>query len=867
MPGGTFKWGSVNIKARNVMVEDLPRQAPALRDGFAGSGDRLDVRSYDVRSLHLGLGVHIGTGQDTDPQRYKSSEGLWAHQIGKLTLPPELVEQLTLIAADFSGYRAANKNVICARSSLGGSSPVNYYALGPYLVRENSTGVLSLAHTFTNNITDIGETIANSTRYFYVITDGTTDDAVVTTDPTAGSISWSTWFALAAGDRIDWAWSMRAIGNGHTIFAGKMGGMTGFFHLPHSAALATAPKIGVNFGTKDIEGSLTIESVTAVPSQLVQVVKDNTATGLWRWERETVAGTDALPADVAASGDSLRAKAGSSASVAVGNLSTTLRALGYDFSSIWQYGNAIIKGIEYKPFLQESGSNDNVYDFEVFIYSFDQQSTAPNLALTEETGAASEWPTSSTQRTYGGSSVLHARPWTSNDLKVLQVDHCVEYAGDANAFALIDNMPVTVYYRLPGTLQNISAGSEIIGPDPVVAGRLWVIEPEGDDPTGRTVPRRLVRVDVDYDADGLRPTFTLTPQSNLPCFPYVIAGAIGEEALFLALGNDKEFARHLLTIPFNTLVPNDIEWSRDQGFTEDWGINNLFALGNDCILESVNSAATVVQDYLYESHTNSVHAYGPRETIAAIPLHHQKARNSAYSRQRHRFFPVSTTHIAAAKQYTPDTPHLDPFANLSAATKQNGPLLVTLPELSMMGPPEGRNALLTARIGSRQVSATKTVRLDYSLDGGSNWTTWATFTAYGATSTLAPPVKASTVALRIALNNAGSSVDTPSGLPLTIFGDSDFQPRRRWTLELDEEWLFREQGGAGGVEKLWDALQAVDATLHLQTVTQDGVSQGSAKWNRFRSGSIPDARSTAPAQSFADPANVNHVLVFDEVAV
>lgn len=1084
MPGGIFKWGSVNIQARNVMVEDLPRQAPRLGEGFAASSDRLDVRSYEVQSLHLGLGVHHATGEETDSKRYKVSEGLWAHQIGKLTLPPALTAQSGLQAVNASTWRDSNIGVQGVRSSLGGSTPLNYYRAGPYLFRENTSGVLSLAHTFTNNITWMGEVIANSTRYFAVVTDGTTDDALVTADPTAASISWSTWFALASGDRIDWFWSMREVGNGHTIMAGKLGSRTGYFQLAHSAALATAPSPAVNTGTRDIPGDLDVASVTAVPTTLVQeYVVDVSATSS-RW-RTAGTGDTAVPADVATADGVLYAEADPSS---VSGQTTALRAMGFDLSAIWQYQSAIIKGIEYLTRVMETVTDgtQSVYDSTVYVYTLGQQSSAPNLALTNQGPSTDEWPTGAfASRTYGGPTMIHGRTWDVEDLKILQIDHSASIS-NTNASGRIDYMAAKVYYQMPGTQQSCFLGSEFIGADPVVAGRLWVIEPEADDSTGRAVPRRLVRVDVDYDAGGLRPSITATPQSNLPCFPYVLSGAIGEEALFLALGNNKDLAKHFLRIPFNTLVPDDIEWSRDQGFTEDWGINALFALGNDCLLQCALTNGTAVQDMLYEHHTDSVHFYGPRHTTTALPLRLPgQGRVSAASRFRHEFFALSdltsslvaywplneasgnaldasgngrtltetsgtigtaagnngnardfesgdsewfeaadntwnsitgsmtiaawiklesvgrehmiaskwninqqsyqfrvtsanrasfgagstganqtnatdtvfgdlaadtwyfvvgrfdsgagqvsisvnagtpTTSsfagpiwdgteafrigdfgnndlstfdgliqhvglwsralsdaevttlynagvgrailgIEATRQYTPDTPHLDPFAALSAVTKQNGPLLITLPELHMMGPPEGRNALLTARLGSRQVSASKTIALYYSLDGGSTWTLWTTFTTYGATSTLSPPVKATTVALRVALNNAGASADTPGGLPISIFGDSDFQPRRRWTVELDETWLFQEQGGAGGVEALWDALQAVDSTLHLQSVTQDGADQGKAKWNRFRSGSIPAVQSTAPAQSLANPADVRHVLVFDEVGV
>lgn len=857
-----FQYGSVAIQARNVTVEDLPRSSTPQREGFASRNDRLDVRSFAIESLHAGLGVHVGTGAETDAYRYKESQGLWAHQLNKLVMPPALTANSALAAVNASGYRDANKGVVTARSSLGGSTPLNYYGVGPYLIREDTSGVTSIAHTFTDNITWIGEVTAASTRYFGVTTDGTTNDAVVTTDPTAVSISFSTWFTYASGDRIDWFWSMREVGNGFTVMAGKLGSRTGFFYLAHSAALATAPTSGVGTATRDTEGDLDVASVTAVPATIVQVGVDG-GVGNHRWE-DAASARDANAADVAAADGSAYANA--NGSVAVGDVSTILRGLGFDFSTIWDAPSNLIKGIEYKPTIKEGLSTYNIYDWAVNVYTLAQQSYSPNLGLIEAGGSANEWPGAMTQRTYGGPTMLHGRTWTPDDLRVLQVDHSVEFTAVASASAQIDHMPVTVYYQQPGTQQAFGLGSELIGHDPVVAGRLWVIEPEGDDATGRVIPRRLVRVDVDYDPGGMRPSFEVTPQSNLPCFPYVLSGAIGEQALFLALGNNKDLAKHFIRIPFNNLVPEDVEWSRDQGFTEDWGINALYAIGNDCILQCATVGATVMQDMIYESHSDAVHFYGPRHTITALPLRMKgQGRTSAASRRRHGFYTVSTTHLASIAQYTPDTPHLDPFATLSAVTKQDGPLHITMAELPIMGPPEGRNALLTARCGSRQVSATKTIALYYSLDGGSSFTLWTTFTAYGGTSTLSPAVSASTVVLRIELDNPAASADTPGGLPLYVFGDSDFNPRRRYTVVLDEVWLHSERGGAGGVEELWDTLSAL--TPHLQDVTLDNASQGKFKWNRFRSGLIPGETTSRPVATNANPAEQSHVLVFDEVAV
>lgn len=848
-------WGTVQMAADLVTLGVVPPDAPPLRLTQTGRQDRTQVRSFVIEDLSGGLGIQRGTA-DKDGNRTKANQGVWVHQPGKATLPPLITAQATLQSVDASGYRNAHKAIVTGRTALGTTQPLTYYGVGPYLFRENaSTGALSLADTLTNNIVFMCEVIANSTLYFAVFTDGTTDDAKVTADPTAGSISWSTYFAYASGDRIDWAMSLPGFGNGFTVFCGKLGSSQGMFYLAQSLALATAPAPAVDTTTRTLVNSSSSSTSSTKSAGFAYQVN--------------AAGTDSPWANFGNIVSSDNSRVTNSGTNGVAMQTAWLVSGGYGFNI--PTGSRVI-GQTFSPEISENNANDNIFwgtntaggtgGFAPVVGGSIQTSLEINPS-------ASEISTSDTTVSIGGSAQVQistTAAQVSDDGFGMALRFCTASAGGTNPSARVDAAPITITYIPPGTQSKVPLGCRFIGPDPVTEGRLWFFRPQADDATGRTVARQLAYVDVTYQVDGDWVTVAHTVKDT--GFTYLHAAVFGESELFLGVGNQNDVARHFLRYDIRqtdagpVLQSEDLEWSGDQGYTEAWGILNLYPLGSDCILDCVLDDASVAQSWLYDHTKKSFNAFGPRETVTVYPLSlYGSGTTSPVSKFRQRFYPVSTTNLASSRQYTPDSAFLDPIAHLSGIDKQDGPLYVDLPDLDMFGPEEMDKAILTARCESRGIPANCSQILQYSTDGGSNYTTWGTFTAYGDVATLSPAVAFNSLQLRLGIDRGNTTTATPSQIRIIATGTAKFKKGRRFTINLNPNWLFGTY--PAGPQGLLADLATLENTLHIQTLTYGG-STFNAIWNDEESTlQAGDSIKTLSSQ----PTKGQWTVVFDEVAI
>jgi hypothetical protein len=269
---------------------------------------------------------------------------------------------------------------------------------------------------------------------------------------------------------------------------------------------------------------------------------------------------------------------------------------------------------------------------------------------------------------------------------------------------------------------------------------------------------------------------------------------------------------------------------------------------------------TVMQDWLfYDAAWGPI---GPRETIAALPIAYAEAAHAdPTSRRRYTFFP-SSTNTAASRTFQPRNLLLNPLYNDTSEIKANGVLTLTLPDIDLFGPDESDKVLLTAWCLSRDVSSTNTVRLEYSLNDGGSWTTWATFTAYAAKSTLSVPVQFRRVMLRIGLSHVTDSAATPNGFPILIEGYADWRPLRQWTVVFDPADSFMASYPSGP-DQLFSTLQTQQLNSGPVQTLQIGTSTYKAAWKSMLASVRPGTIYETPAP--ADQAG-GHQLFFQEVA-
>lgn len=871
-------WGAKEIPGVIRVSSAKNNQNPTpFRTSETRRGDRQGVRSIVIDTLEGGLGVQYGS-ETAHLSRYASSGGLWAHQSGKLTLPPIVQSQNNLITADFSGHGDANNRPTMSETTLGQSKPRLYASNGVYMFRTTSDTDHSLTNvaTLTDEITFIGNIVANSTDYQIICTDGTTNDIQVNSDPS--QTTWSTglaeFLALSSGDRIDWVWSSKDLGNGFNIFSGKIGSLQGIFYTKHSDALGTTPSMVV-----DTETATQPNANNAVVSVTKQAgfAYNNGSAGTVGW-------TTSELANITASDDT---RVTLTANLAGGSSTLTYYLVtgGYRFNLP---SGSLLTGITYSPEVSETASPGAIFwgtsttggvgglwpvlaGSIQTTFSFNPQSTVlGNTDSTDTVGSSTQMP-------------MQIDVDDVNDVGFGMAMQFIHEAADADASdARVDAAPITVSYRPSGTQVWAALGSELVGENPVVKNSIIVLEPVDDDATSQSVPRQLVVYTFDYASVGDRPTVTKEVVDT--GLVYNKKACIGGGSLFVAGGSASGAATtiHEVDLVRRTFVTlsdvrsglptadstvnsppnaNNEFFTPGQGLTENWRIYDLWHTGDSLGMTLCNVDEDTIQDFVVNHRNGSLHAFSPPTTVNSAPLT-PKGQTIVGSelQRRYWFVPDSTTALDVYRQYTPNDIHLDVFSALSGEDKQDGPLTITLPELvDAFGDLPSSKQILAAYCYSRNISATSTVKLEYSTDGGTNWTTWDTFTSFGDSNTLTTPVSFSTLTLRITLDRGATATDTPNGLPIVIVGISEWARSRTFTVELD----LNLYGGdfynkyPGGIDELWDTLNSLGPANTLET----GSESARCTWRDYRMGYKPHEIGT-------DPQHDNqgtYVLVFDEV--
>lgn len=833
------------IPVTKVHVTEKAQTPPSIRQGPSGRTDREGLRQYLIQSLHKGLGVLDGNelvAEDTIS--YQSNQGLMAYQPFGLYLPYALTTQASLTATDISGIRAANLRCIGVNTPLGQSNARFYLGVAKKLYRNTSDSNAALADStlsLTDNILSMFMGKVGSSDALIITTDGATNDASYTTDPTATPPSLPNLFAYTAGD---WSkgLSLNYLGPGVNVYYGLIGSVgPGWFYTKHSDAAGTAPRQVVITATKNVPSATNTAITTSA-----------TAPG--------VGYNDSTAGDVAwSSAPNILASDNSRATAAVTNgvteTSQYLVASNFGFSVP---SGARILGAAFAVEAMESSDTLNAFyngtsGSGVFLVLAGAVKT--NLVRTD----ASELTQAEATDTFGSST----DPWAGLDAGDVTdpgfgcAVRLYFNAPTASGTAGVDSITCTLTYRPPGSHLTMPSGGWILGEDPANPNTVYVIAPRQNQTGGVTVPRDLYKVVFSYEAEGDRVTGTITKINT--GLNYIEAACFSLGGVVVAGDTVSGIGKSVKLIKSDNSVADLNFNSTGQGYTEAWGIVNLWGSGRILLADVALEAATVVQTWLHFDGT--WHPISPRETITALPIAYgSNPEIGTHLRQRYRVMPNSTN-TDVTRSFQPRSLFLNPLTNDTTEVKADGVMTITLPDMDCLGPQESDKMLLTATCFSRDVSSTNTVRLEYSTDDGSNWTTWTTFTAYGGSSTLSSPVSFRRATFRIGLNHTASGAGTPNGLPILIEGVSEWPKLRTWTCELDPTQPDFLQQFPGGADDLWNDLEALDPINTLEA----GTASVSAMWRKYQLSYVPADQPIAETVNLLPPREAKALLVFEEV--
>jgi hypothetical protein len=174
----------------------------------------------------------------------------------------------------------------------------------------------------------------------------------------------------------------------------------------------------------------------------------------------------------------------------------------------------------------------------------------------------------------------------------------------------------------------------------------------------------------------------------------------------------------------------------------------------------------------------------------------------------YRFFPVSTTNLAGAREFVAPDLFSDPFLTNTSVVRQDGPLYVQLVELDV-GPEEANKSILTLNSQSRRIddnTSFGSLRVLIDTGGDRSFTssevdvTWDAaaecFTDRATNvSATSPGVPYDSMIIRLILNHQTGSAETPNGLPLLVTTSQQFPHLESVTFIIATDERSAEQNG------------------------------------------------------------------------
>ena len=345
----------------------------------------------------------------------------------------------------------------------------------------------------------------------------------------------------------------------------------------------------------------------------------------------------------------------------------------------------------------------------------------------------------------------------------------------------------------------VPTGGFSLGKDPAVANSLVVIAPQRDENTTILVPRVAWRYTFSFDPDRNGAIYTRTKfNTNLP---YVGGGQYFQGGVAFYGGSNHTIWNQVKHVGSDGI-------SRDLGFPTTHGANPLtitamFSQGSFLIVDTAETDGSEAQRFVYfngkwyagwvlQSKSNA---------IATEPILWAESTGGLQQNVQYRFFPVSTTNLAAAREFVPADLTDDPHRTNTSQVKQNGALYTQFVELDV-GPEEANKAILALNMQSRRVddntsygsvrvrvdtggdTAVASAEVDETFDAAAEILTDRNLstTAVGD-----PGVTYRTQIVRLTLGHAAGSAFTPNGLPVLELLAMQWPHYETFAVVLDPE--------------------------------------------------------------------------------
>ena len=805
-PEQALLWQPVPVTFGTVAFEatHIPRGiADVVLPGIRSQGSEVDrlgrrsVNPFVIDSLTAGFrNFHGLASYGRDKTAYWFNEGLWGTWLsGVCVLPYKNTTQTALLSLDASGYTAAALRVHSAMFNR------RFIAcMGPNLVKDTSTSDPTLvlpatADNITNNVLSMWEGVFNNVRYLVIGSAGQTDDVKGTTDPTAASITWVE--LVTHGNATDAIWA----GGYHkasrkNLLIGQLNGTNGVWSVPFDATVpVTAPTAVVKTSTKDLNGSL----ATVTISNTDPTVGGNEGRG----GVELIAGTSSggpgvwqSVANIFSSNDvDARYVFGLNAATSgLEGITSNLIAGGFDFSTVPL--SAILVGLTATIECAEDNALNTVYLAETQLLvrgSVVGQSRVSGAELGTTDAALT---LGSTTDDWGPGGTI-----TGADLRGIGLQFKFVYADTdttTGAGISVDHVRITsLVYRMPGTqITELNQGGFGINFNPANPDEFAYVNPLVDDTGAITTDRELTILTVTDDPQGNRLVAEVKrPALNLP-YVGVIAWYLGGLVAFCGASSGSAWTQTKL-VDAGGIV-------RDLGMPAFHGTNAVTvtqarAIGSGLLVDTAYLDGSEAQRWMY--YDGRWFAAGVQQdkasAISTAPLLWAETTHGTTQQQMYRFFPVSTTSIAAAREFFPFDWSADPnIANLSQ-TRQDGPLGVIGLELDMAAP-EGLKCALTAQIQTHYVDTTAaagsygTVRLRGDTGGDKTLASAEIDVTFGTgagqtpkytdknlvASANNPGINMPTAIWRIDLDHAAGSAESPNGLNHVVYFNGQWQGQR-----------------------------------------------------------------------------------------
>ena len=790
-------YGTIGFRGTRVPINTMDQGLPRI-----GSGQEIErsaqIGLTKIRFSSLDGGLVSVTGIQPWAQvitSYVQNNGLQTRIPRQVTLPYRLVAQATLDAVNHSGSVAANIRGHAANTSLGATGLRYIYLVKNYVFTDTTLtdpAIVELANTvLTDTVTAIEpNAIFNNVAYFAAAYNGATEDVQGFTDVTTVTYTtgWTKLVTLAADDYLNAMRTMQTLGTGVNIFVGMINGTNQVWYskttsatLPQTSSTLQACVVA---DTKDELGSLTAQTTGEITLTLSDDYDPTASEFAW--------GT---------------------------NNATDPRTYGYK----WAYvttdtgipDSAFITGLQPDITYSETGASTlNSAGVRIAVGG---SIVSPGFgALSNITGTENSVLGSTTDPL--GTAL---RGSDANSL-ALRIGKATTAGGSGNYFQ-VTAADINIGYTMPGTSIAFPLGGWQTSPSQAFPNRIAMVAPERTDKILITVPRKLWFLDFEWDTAGDRPVFTPSVvDTNMRYIHHAAPWQGGYAVTGGSIAGPGKFLRH---IDGSGNVRNLGMPRTNNG---EWLCNAIHPQGSWLVLDMVKSDYTDRQWWLYNNgkyYPDTLkQSLGPA-AIASQPIPFAEQALGAQQQQAYSFYPVSTTHLAAIRQFLPEDLDTSPLLINTSEVKsmaytgnstEDAFLTLVSPEMDF-GPEEALKTIVQGFAQSRLISAaggaSGSVQSELSIDGASSFNSTLTkeFTAFNTEyAVTGSGVAYDTIAHRLGLKHEAATAKTPNGANVLWTSVQQWEQREFIDIEVDNSSLQPD------VFSLLSAISTLQATKNVQ---------------------------------------------------